>query len=202
MSEWKDVSRGGLFRSFGARAALTHGARGSGSAGARMVRAAGFSLVEVLVAVLVLSIGLLGLAGLQIAGVRANDSARLRTEVTIAAYDAADRLRADTASFFPLGQGSSGTAVIEADACEGAQSSADAISRWRRDFCALGLPPPSSGDFARLDCQDSNPCGAGNCAIIVRWDDRRGDRRSPGDAETTVLTDQEFRFCTRIATAI
>ena len=165
------------------------------------VRGAGFSLVEVLVAVLVLSIGLLGLAGLQIAGVKANDSARLRTEATLAAYDVADRLRADPASFFPLGQGSRGTAVIEADACAGTQGGTDAISRWRRDFCALGLPPPSAGEAARVDCRDSNACGGGNCAITVRWDDRRGDRRSLEDAETE-STDREFRFCTRIATAI
>ena len=40
----------------------------------------GFSLVEVLVAVLVLSVGLLGLAALQTRGLRANDSARIRTQ--------------------------------------------------------------------------------------------------------------------------
>lgn len=164
--------------------------------------AAGFSLVEVLVAVLVLSIGLLGLAGLQIAGVRANDSARLRTQATLAAYDLADRLRADPGSFFPLGDGSGGTVAIDADACASTQSGADAISRWRRDFCALGLPPPSSGDFAQADCGDSSPCGGGNCAIVIRWDDRRGDRRSEADGADVESTDREFRFCTRIATAI
>lgn len=202
MSVCIDVPRGGLLRSFAARPALGHGMRGSGGAGGRLARGAGFSLVEVLVAVLVLSIGLLGLAALQIAGVRANDSARLRTEVTLAASDLSDRLRADPTSFFPLGQGSRGTAAIEADACEGTQSSADAISRWQRDFCALGLPPPSSGDFARADCRDANPCGGGNCAIIVRWNDRRGDRRALENEETPGATDREFRFCTRIATAM
>jgi type IV pilus assembly protein PilV len=157
--------------------------------------------MEVLVAVLVLSIGLLGLAGLQIAGVRANDSARVRTQVTLAAYDLADRLRADPTSFFPLGQESRGTVALKPDACEGTQDTADAISRWQRDFCALGLPQPSSGDFAQADCGDANPCGAGNCAIIVRWDDRRGDRRAPANEETPGASDREFRFCTRIATA-
>lgn len=161
-------------------------------------RGAGFSLVEVLVAVLVLSIGLLGLAALQIAGVRANDSAQLRTEATLAAYDVADRLRANPTAFFPLGQASSGTVVIGSGACaETEAGSTDALGRWQRDFCALGLPPPSSGDFARVDCREANACGTGNCAIVIRWD----DRRSLEDAEQD-STNREFRFCTRIATAI
>lgn len=163
---------------------------------------AGFSLVEVLVAVLVLSVGLLGLAALQIAAVRANDSARLRTQATLAAYDLADRLRADPTSFFPLGQGSLDAVAIEEGDCERFQSGVDAISRWRRDLCALGLPPPSSGDFAQADCQNSNPCGSGNCAIIIRWEDSRGGRRLPEDAEASGLAVREFRFCTRIASAI
>lgn len=168
------------------------------------VRYGGFSLVEVLVAVLVLSIGLLGLAGLQIAAARANDGARLRTEATLAASDVADRLRADPSAFFPLGQASKGTVAIKSDACGGGQvGTQDAMGRWKQYFCGLGLPPPSSGDFARVDCRDPNACGGGNCAIVVRWDDRRGDRRgaeeSPQAEPTTV---REFLFCTRIATAI
>ena len=55
----------------------------------------GFTLVEILIALLVLSIGLLGLAGLQTAGLRANHSANLRTQATLLAYDMTDRMRAN-----------------------------------------------------------------------------------------------------------
>ena len=58
----------------------------------------GFTMVELLVAVLVLSIGLLGLAGLQAAGLRNNQSAYLRSQATILAYDVADRMRATRAA--------------------------------------------------------------------------------------------------------
>lgn len=58
----------------------------------------GFSLVEVLVALLVLSIGLLGLAGLQAGSVQANNSAYLRSQATVLAYDLLDRMRANRAA--------------------------------------------------------------------------------------------------------
>ena len=58
-------------------------------------RVAGFSLVEVLVAVVLLSIGLLGLAKLQFWGVRHTGSAYFRTQATQIANEMAERLRAN-----------------------------------------------------------------------------------------------------------
>lgn len=55
----------------------------------------GYGLIEVLVAVLVLAIGLLGLAGLQTQSLRFNNEAYFRTQATILAMDMADRLRAN-----------------------------------------------------------------------------------------------------------
>jgi type IV pilus assembly protein PilV len=55
----------------------------------------GFALFEVLVAVVILSIGLLGLAGLQVTGQRNNHSAYLRSQAVFLAYDMMDRMRAN-----------------------------------------------------------------------------------------------------------
>ncbi len=52
-------------------------------------------MIDVLVALVVLSIGLLGLAGLQATGLRYNHGAYLRTQATLLAYDMADRMRAN-----------------------------------------------------------------------------------------------------------
>ena len=60
---------------------------------ARHRRASGFSLIEVLVALLVLAIGLLGLAALQAQGLRFNHDALVRTNATHLAYDIIDRMR-------------------------------------------------------------------------------------------------------------
>jgi len=57
--------------------------------------AQGFTLLEVLIAIVVLSFGLLGLAGIQAAGVRNTHSANLRTLAVQQAYDMAERMRAN-----------------------------------------------------------------------------------------------------------
>ncbi len=55
----------------------------------------GFTLIEVLIAMLVLAVGLLGLAGLQATSLRNNQSAYNRSQATQLAYDLADRMRAN-----------------------------------------------------------------------------------------------------------
>ena len=55
----------------------------------------GFTLLEVLIAIVVLSFGLLGMAGLQANGVKNTHSANLRTLAVHQAYDMADRMRAN-----------------------------------------------------------------------------------------------------------
>lgn len=55
----------------------------------------GFTLLEVLIALLVLSIGLLGLAALQTVGLRSNQMAIMRTQVSHLGYEITDRMRSN-----------------------------------------------------------------------------------------------------------
>lgn len=57
----------------------------------------GFTLIEVLVAIVVLSLGLLGLAGLIALGLKTNQTAYYRTIATQQANDMADRIRSNLA---------------------------------------------------------------------------------------------------------
>ncbi|HNQ03958.1 MAG TPA: type IV pilus modification protein PilV [Thiobacillaceae bacterium] len=58
---------------------------------------AGFSLLEILVAIVIVSLGLLGLAGLQAASLRNNQLAYYRGIAAQQVYDMADRIRANQA---------------------------------------------------------------------------------------------------------
>lgn len=55
----------------------------------------GFTLLEVLIAVVVFAIGLLGIAGLQVAGMRFTHGSQLRAVATMQAENMADRMRAN-----------------------------------------------------------------------------------------------------------
>lgn len=55
----------------------------------------GFTLIEVLIALVVLASGLLGLAALQANGLRSNQTAYFRSQATQLAYDLADRFRSN-----------------------------------------------------------------------------------------------------------
>jgi type IV pilus assembly protein PilV len=58
-------------------------------------RTAGFTLVEVLVSLVILAIGLLGIAKLMLFSSHANDSAYLRSQATALAYEILDDMRAN-----------------------------------------------------------------------------------------------------------
>lgn len=60
-------------------------------------KAAGFSLLEVLITVVIMSFGLLGIASLMIKGMGLNNASYLRSVATQQAYDMGDRIRANAA---------------------------------------------------------------------------------------------------------
>ena len=55
----------------------------------------GTTLIETLVALVVLSVGLLGIAALQMTSLRNNRGAHLRSQAQVLAYDITDRMRAN-----------------------------------------------------------------------------------------------------------
>ncbi|MCH8140534.1 MAG: type IV pilus modification protein PilV [Proteobacteria bacterium] len=64
-------------------------------------KVAGFSMIELLVAVLVMGIGVLGITGLQMISLQNNRAALYRAEAVQLAYDMLDRIRANQAGAVP-----------------------------------------------------------------------------------------------------
>ena len=131
----------------------------------------GFSLIEVLVALLVLSVGLLGLAAMNTNGLRLNQAAFMRGQAAFLAYDIADRMRANRAGaqddHYVIAHG---TAAASDDDCVAAACSAEQLAdydllAWKTALAAR-LP---SGDGAIVE-DAANP---NEFTVTVRWDEER-----------------------------
>lgn len=100
----------------------------------------GFSLIEVLVALFILSIGLLGLAALQTTGLQFNHQSYERTQAVIQAYDIIDRMRVNKSgdsaiintTYNSVSLGALPTAEVDCAAaiCTGNQMAAYDIRYW------------------------------------------------------------------------
>jgi type IV pilus assembly protein PilV len=100
----------------------------------------GFTLLELLIALLVLSIGLLGLAALQTVGLRSNQMASMRTVATQAAYEMTDRMRANPAGltitnqYYVLATGDATPTIAtdcDAEACNTQELADFDLGQWR-----------------------------------------------------------------------
>lgn len=122
----------------------------------------GFTLLEVLVAIVVLSIGLLGLAGLMASSLKNSHSAYHRTQATWLAYDALDRMRANRqvamAGGYNLALGATPG---------GSDLAADDLSEW--DTALADTLPEGDGSITVQAVGQSR-----FVKIIVQWNDARG----------------------------
>jgi len=138
----------------------------------------GLTLVEILIALLVLSIGLLGLAALQTTSLSFNTSSYYRTQATALAYDFADRMRANRPDALDdqyLVAFQDPPPACGANIVAGNVPQQD-IASWRNALaCRI---PQSTGSITR----------AGNeFTVTVRFDDSQGRQAPMQFAVTTAL---------------
>ncbi len=118
-------------------------------------RIAGFSMIELLVAVLVMGIGVLGITGLQVASMQNNREALLRSEAAQMAYSILDRIRANRVggaaivglAYDGLGVGDAPPNANDCQAanCSQAQMVAFDLAVWK---CSLGSFDADAGCVA------------------------------------------------------
>jgi type IV pilus assembly protein PilV len=121
------------------------------------VRQRGLSLIEVLVAVVIISLGLLGMAGLQASSMRGSQSAVYRAQAVQFAADMAERMRAN------LGDSRNYALALGASAPTGA----NVLDLDRADWLArLATLPGGLGSIA-IDAVNNI------ATITVQWDDSR-----------------------------
>lgn len=107
----------------------------------------GFSMVECLVALVVLSVGMLGVAGLMLAGLRVAHGAMFRTQAVSLVSDMAERIRANpsagsayecaTYGGAPSDHGCAPSDSAIGGNCSTAELAEDDLARWQRSANAL-----------------------------------------------------------------
>jgi type IV pilus assembly protein PilV len=141
-------------------------------------RTAGLTLVEILIALLVISVGLLGVAGLHAMSLRNNYDALMRSHASALAGDIADRMRANRAAAAAYAIELDEDVVVEADS----PIAITDLDEWRKSLA------------------DQLPQGNGSVAInavtrivtiTIQWGER-GDKDNPNPDPVTFITETEI----------
>jgi type IV pilus assembly protein PilV len=131
-------------------------------------------MIEVLVTVLILAIGLLGLAGMQANGLRTNHSAYLRSQATILGYDIADRIRANRtaalAGQYTVGLENTGS---------GSGMAAQDVVAWKANL--QSMLPSGKGSVSLAN--------GNRFTITVQWDDDRAEGQDTAPKQFVLRTD-------------
>ena len=125
----------------------------------------GVGLIEVMIAVLILSIGFLGIAALQAMSLSTNNSAMARSLATIDSYSILDMMRAD---FSSAANGAYNGSISGSCPAAGTSLSSKQLNQW----CTQLRADLSSSASAQITCTNTGN-NAVNCAITITFDDSR-----------------------------
>ncbi|MBB4592316.1 type IV pilus modification protein PilV [Xanthomonas cannabis] len=146
----------------------------------------GFTLLEVMIAILVLAFGLLGFALLQTMSVRFVQSANYRTQATNLAYDLIDQMRSNRfqASQYTAASFSAGSVNVDG-ACNrpvgAALAVSDNIIRWKCQVAkTLGESASANVTYVK-----------GQVSVSISWGDQRWNSDNP-DASTAFALQTEI----------
>jgi type IV pilus assembly protein PilV len=158
-------------------------------------KSGGFSMIEVLITLVILSIGLLGLAGLQAVGLRNNNTAYLRTIATQQLNDMADSMRTNRPGVLQ-GSYDAISGVPANPGCIESPSGCSPTLVAQYDHFAWNtknqsLLPNGTGTVAR--CPLANfplgcPAGSNRFVISVIWEEIPAGANNPNTNTTLSIT--------------
>ncbi|MGF1643169.1 MAG: type IV pilus modification protein PilV [Thiotrichales bacterium] len=141
----------------------------------------GFTIVEIMVALMILSVGLLGLASLQMIGVKNSGNAYYRTQAVMIANETVERIRMNK----PAAR--NGEYNTAAPACENVAGGASLAEQdLAQTACAVTNTLPG-GSVETLNCAVGATADTVDCALAITWRETRqqGDDDG-GDDEPTL----------------
>lgn len=145
-------------------------------------RIAGFSLIEVLIALVILSVGLLGIAAMVSVSLKAKDSSYMQTQATSLAQGILDRMRANHGAAETGNYNTNYSSSYTAPACVGAavapctaaQMATFDLADWKANI-ANTLPKFSSGTSAQGKITTVAVAQLTQVTISIRWNDQRAN---------------------------
>ncbi len=164
----------------------------------------GFTLLEVLVAIVVFSFGLLGIAGMMTISVKNNHNGYLRSQANFLAENMMDRMRANPEALWEGGNydGTATTGTTNCNSpCNYSTLAQYDMEQWARSL-ALALPngtgsiscvnnesrPITVGTPTAPSIWSAAPPYRGVCTVIVNWDE--SNRDSNAEQQTMELVGQ------------
>lgn len=132
----------------------------------------GFSMIEVLVTLVILSIGLLGVAGLQTASLRFSQESYFQSQAVALVSDMIDRMRSnrngiDSNKYNGINTNASKITAITKD-CFSAKCTADEIATFDLENWALNVAKFLPGGVGKIDKAANS-----NYTVTVMWDHAR-----------------------------
>ncbi len=133
-------------------------------------------MLEALIAIVVLSIGMMGMATLQISGLRYNRDAFMRSQATVLVYDVIEQLRLDAALAMDNDTYSASYTQAEAGAsCNSNDFGAAAVTNCWRVYIRDQIPG------ANLSISQPGGTDGNEFTVSLTWSDSgKGDSRQSG----------------------
>ena len=139
----------------------------------------GFSLVEVLIALIIMSVGMLGIAGLYVHSMQAGRTSMLRHHAVTLAGDIADRLRANptAGAAYTAASGANNNCVAAGTNCSALQMAEHDIGLWQAQ--AANFLPPFADQSQQVVVTFDDAAIPPTYTITVRWDEPTPDNVPP-----------------------
>ncbi|MGO4222062.1 type IV pilus modification protein PilV [Lysobacter sp. TAF61] len=146
----------------------------------------GMSLIEVLIAVLLMAIGMLGVAALQATALRNSQSSLERSQAVMHGYAILDAMRANLAAARAGGYDMAMTCEASPRHPADAGAKETLASNDRRDWLSAIQADLGDGGCGQIACTVVAESKARDCTVTVRWDDSRGTAGEHAHSVTAV----------------
>ena len=162
------------------------------------IKQSGFSLIEIMVAALILSIGILGLVGLQVIGLKGTQQSSMKQQAMLVVQDLTERMHANKQGVingdYEVDSNNPGVCNDLANRCDAANSVCTSAETASVDLHTVVCGyqkgnSPRTGGVKRVDAADRSPlidgrlrvtcdvagatCPSGNINITIDWTERQ-----------------------------